>query len=1312
MADKTNNKGKFILIVEDDPGTGELETQRLAALGLEIRRAASAEETIGILKRTTPELMLLDYSLAGSNAIELVKKLQVSAIPVPPFLMVTGRGDEAVAVETMKSGASDYIIKNADFLDNLLPAARKALERAALKAALAAEQSNTAKNLRLYTVLAHVNQAVSREKDTKKLFQAICDIAVNTGGLRMAWVGLPDRDTGRVLPLCSAGFVDGYLGRIKVELGNESPNSKGPTGLAAFSGKIIPCEDISSDLIMAPWREMALERNYRSSAAIPLEENGKLAAVLTLYSEQPFFFIEEEISLLAEIKADVSLALNAISAEKMRASAQAALELTSGQLTHMMETNPVILFRMREVGGHLRTEWVSGNVQSLLGYEEAEILTPDWIKGKIHPDDMESVLLSREAVLTSGSAVQDFRVKKKGNGYIWVHSQMKAISQTEYIGSWTDISILKESEERFHDLFEKAPINYQSLDKDGNLAAVNETWLATLGYAREEVIGRNFAEFLTPDFKAIFGENFPRFKAAGEIRLLEFDMLRKNGGTRRVSFNGKIAHNPDGSFKQTHCVFTDITETWKARAQTAMLSQAIKSSFDEIYIFNPENFHFIFVNYGAARNLGYSPEELESLAPWDIKKEFSEASFRAKIAPLLAGKAQKLVFETTHTRKNGSTYPAQVRLQLVETGKDKVFLGVINDITEKKKTETELAAQRRLLSDVINNSTSAIYTLDMENRFILANIAFANVFKTTPEQMLGKHRRDLLPEALAKEHEANDKLVLKSGNPMFFEETDGQGHYYYSSEFPLKDPAGKVYGVCGISTDITEKKAAERKLAESESRFRTLVDASPYGVLVRKGLEAVYVNKSGLKILKAASEAEVLGKNILTLLPEKFAETVKARLEAIDVRGVATKSAEIDYQALDGTMITLEITGSPLVLNGEKCGLVFFNDISERKKNERLMSEMSAMQRVESLGQLAGGIAHDFNNMLTGIMANISLLQARCGDDRDNAEILRETIEAARNAQSLTASLLSFSKGGKPVKKEFCMEKALRDIFGLATRGTKAACEAVIKENLWSVEGDENQLKQAINNLLINALQAMPAGGALRLEAENIGKGAALPGLLPQGDYLKITVTDTGIGIPKEYLGKIFEPYFTTKSLGHGLGLSMTWSVIKNHGGHVSASSVPGQGTRFEIYLPSTGRCLSMTAGARPEIQKGPGRILVLEDEEVVAKAVARMLKELGYTSVITSDGNETVRRYTEEEKAGRPFALVIMDLTIPGGLGGKEAVVKLRAAAPGAKVIVSSGYSDETVMADYKVYGFDAVLPKPYKYEDLAEALARLLKK
>jgi PAS domain S-box-containing protein len=917
--------GGFILLVEDDRGTSELEAQRLEPLRLEVRRAANAEETMAELQKATPELMLLDYSLPGTNAVQLIERLREGSITIPPFIVVTGRGDEGVAVETMKSGALDYIVKNADFLENLLPAAKKALEKIKLLNDLETSRMNTAKNMRLYSFLAQVNAAASLTKEKDALFRRICEIAVKTGELRMAWIAVPDRDLGRLIPLCWAGNTDGYLDSIKISLHKDDQTSKGPSATAATTGRICTTSDISTDPLMLPWRQEALKRGYRSTAALPLEEGGKTVAILQLYSAQPSFFTDDELKLLYEIKGDISLALDAISSETKRTAAEAALEHTARQLTHVMDVTPVMLLTLRHKNGVFIREWVSGNLEALTGYSPEEILSPGWWRENVNPEDSDDQAATYQKLLKEGQVSRDFRFRKKNGQYFWAHSQLKLANPEtgEITGSWTDITPLKESEIRFQELFEKAPVGYQSLDADGKLLAVNNTWTTVYGYCAKEALGRNFTEFLLPGSKKVFADNFSKLKADGKLNNLEFEIRRKDGAARHIVLNGEVGHNQDGTFRQTHCVFTDVTDTWKDRRQTDLLSQAIRASFNEIYIFDAATFRFIFVNYCAVKNLGYSPEELEELTPWDLEKEFTEAAFRQKVAPLLASKGQILDFKSVHTRKDGTSYPVEIRLQLIKSDLTPIFLSVINDITEKEKSK-------------------------------------------------------------------------------------------------------------------------------------------------------------------------------------------------------------------------------------------------------RMAQELISMQRVESLGALAGGIAHDFNNMLTGIMGNLSLLGAKANCAPADLDLINDTIEATRNAQGLTSQLLAFSKGGRPVKKEFCLEHSLRDIFKLSTSGTRAACEFEVPDNLWSVNGDENQIKQAVGNLLINALQAMPSGGKLTLRAENSRCRDILG--LKDGDCVKITVSDTGIGIPAEYLDRVFEPYFTTKAKGHGLGLSTTWSVVKNHGGHIEAKSEPGKGTTFVIYLPSTGR--------------------------------------------------------------------------------------------------------------------------------------------
>ncbi len=1236
---KTQNSG-FILIVEDDQGTSTLEAERLQPLGLGIRHAADSAQTLEILKGSSPKLMLLDYSFPGINALELIALLNKASIKVPPFIMVTGRGDEKVAVESMKAGALDYIVKNSEFLENLLPTATKALEKAELQARLIKAEEDVRKNIRLYNLLASVNQATVRIKDKQKLFEKICSISVDVGGIKMAWMGAPDKDTDRVYPLCSAGAEEGYLQGLKIKL-SAGPNSKGPTSRALASGQICVVADIATDPDMEPWREKALERGYLSSAAIPLNEGAKTVAVLNLYSAEPSFFTAEEIKLLAEAADDVSMALAAINSENQRAAAQAALERTANQLTHVMEATPVILFKLRAAESGLVPEWVSGNTHAMLGYEPAEILAPGWWDNNIHPLDKNWAIDCRKNLGEKGEAHHDYRFRKKNGDYLWVHDQIKVSpgSSGEITGSWTDITQVKESEMRFQELFEKAPVGYQSLDEKGNILAINDTWANTMGYQKEEVVGRNFSDFLLPDQKKSFLETFPCFKEAGQMTGNEFNLLCKSGSLRRLSFSGKTVKNSDGSFRQTHCVFTDITDTWKAREQLDLLGEAVRSSFNEIYIFDPENYHFIFTNYSAVKNLGYAPEELEGMTPWDLKPDFTEASFRAVAAPLLKGTIKILTFRSRHRRKDGTSYPVEVKLQLVNTDKNRVFLAVINDITEELKNKQQAAL----------------------NEARLESLARINSYEAKDDQ-------DLMDFALA------EAVKLTSSKLGYI--------YHYNED-------AKEFTLSAWSKAVIKECAGR----DPQTKY-SLEKAGSWGEAVRQRKPIIANNFSAPDPLKKGLPDGHAALSSFVTVPIMSGTHIRG------VIGVANKND--GYTKHDIRQLTLLMDSVWSILKKREV----------TSAEQRMIYEMAAMQRMESLGQLAGGIAHDFNNMLMGIMANISLLASRGGVSAENAEIMKEVMEAARNAQSLTTNLLAFSKGGKPVKKEFCLKQALSDIFKLTTAGTSAACALDLQKDLWSIEGDQNQVKQTINNLLLNALQAMPSGGKLKLEARNLGREIRPPEPLSPGEYIKITVTDTGIGIPEKYLTKVFDPYFSTKSSGHGLGLSMAWSVAKNHGGYITASSVSGKGTVFSLYLPSTGRCMNEEATENKEIRKGSGRILVLEDEEVVYNAVKRMLSELGYTCEIVTDGKDAVRRYTEEEKAGKPFDAVIFDLTIPGGKGGKWAIQELREVSPGVKAIVSSGYSDEGVMSDYKGNGFDAILPKPYKYEELAETLATLLKK
>ena len=390
--------------------------------------------------------------------------------------------------------------------------------------------------------------------------------------------------------------------------------------------------------------------------------------------------------------------------------------------------------------------------------------------------------------------------------------------------------------------------------------------------------------------------------------------------------------------------------------------------------------------------------------------------------------------------------------------------------------------------------------------------------------------------------------------------------------------------------------------------------------------------------------------------------------------------------------------------------LLLKKSISEKQEMEQ---EILRAQKLESIGVVVGGIAHDFNNILTAISGNVSLAKMYVKPGEKAFEKLIQAEKAFLRAKDLNRQLLTFSKrGGAPVKKVVSITDLIKESVGFALRGSNVRCQYSLPDGLLLVEVDEGQINQVLNNLIINADQAMPEGGTISISGENISleKGNELP--FEEGKYVKITIKDQGIGIPKEDLTRIFDPYFTTKKKGSGLGLATAYSIVKKHGGYISVNSEPGMGTTFFLYLPASenGRLEKKDKEEKP--LTGMGKVLVMDDEKDIRELAGEMLESIGYEVGFAKDGMEAIEIYKRALKTERPFDAVIIDLTIPGGMGGKEAIQKLHEIVPEVKAIVSSGYVSHPVMVDFKKYGFCDVIAKPYKISELSKVLHKTISK
>lgn len=506
----------------------------------------------------------------------------------------------------------------------------------------------------------------------------------------------------------------------------------------------------------------------------------------------------------------------------------------------------------------------------------------------------------------------------------------------------------------------------------------------------------------------------------------------------------------------------------------------------------------------------------------------------------------------------------------------------------------------------------------------------------------------------------------------------------------------------------------ENKLKESEQWLATTLKSIGDGVITTNTEGIVTFMNPVAETLTGWTQEEAVGNplsEVFHIINEETRECCENPFEKIKTGLVVGLANNTVLVARDGTERLIADSGAPISDDHAILGSVLvFRDVTEKRRMEEDILRLKT-EKMESIGILAGGIAHDFNNILTAILGNISLAKVHMNADNEVYRILKEAEKASLRARHLTQQLLMFSKDGAPVRKPACIGELLQDTAEFALRGSSIRCEFCIPDDLWPVNIDTGQISQVINNLIINAAQAMPHGGVVEVHAENVSAGEEEGLSLQNGDYVKISIVDEGIGIPEENMQKIFDPYFTTKRKGSGLGLTTAYSIIKNHDGYIHAASLLGKGTVFYLWLPaSTQEVVREEIVPAVPLMEGKGRILLMDDDESILGVTRDVLTHLGYEVVFARDGLEAVDAYENAQKTAMTFDVVIVDLTIRGGLGGKETIRKLMEIDPDVKAIVSSGYSNNPVITNFKKYGFSGAVAKPYSVEELSRILQEVL--
>jgi PAS domain S-box-containing protein len=757
----------------------------------------------------------------------------------------------------------------------------------------------------------------------------------------------------------------------------------------------------------------------------------------------------------------------------------------------------------------------------------------------------------------------------------------------------------------------------------------------------------------------------------------------------------------------------------KALAQSeAKYRDLFENACDAVFVLDSE-LRYLDVNKRGLKLLGYSREELLGRQPFDFIPEEQRPRFAAEFDKLRRTGSYE-AFEGRMLSKDGRWIDIEASSTAIF--RDGAFAGandIVRDITSRKKAEEALRASQKLLDMIFKSAPACIKLIAEDGSLQSMNRAGLDMIEADSlAQIKGLCVYQLVSEEYREAFKALTQEVFKGeSRTLEFKMIGMKGRplWLFTHTVPLRDEKGEIVLVLATTIDITERKKAEEKIRQNEAFIRNILDTVDEGfIVIDRDFRILTANKAYCSQVGEPC-ASVIGRHCYetshkTLRP-CFEEGEECAVRHVFETGEPHTSLHKHPDA-KGSILYVETKAFPIKDSTGAVTSVIetVNNITEK---HLLEEEQLKTQKLEAIGTLAGGIAHDFNNLLQGVFGYISMAKITLDHKERSLTMLEQAEKALHMSVNLTTQLLTFSKGGKPVKKMIQLQSVIENSVRFALSGSSVDFRIKFDEDLRAVDADEGQIGQVIQNIVLNADQAMPVGGTITIVAKNVrAPYIGLPSRLAEGQYIEISIKDNGIGIPEQYIPRLFDPYFTTKEKGSGLGLATSYSIIKNHGGLIDVKSQLGKGSTFFVYLPAV-EAEKERAGIIPataEIVR-KGRVLLMDDEEVVRTIVGIMIGSLGHEVDFAENGQEAIAKYREALSSGKRFDIVILDLTVRGGMGGEEALRELLALDPEVKAVVSSGYADSAMIAECESRGFSECLAKPYEVEALRDVLNVLLK-